>query len=74
MAEDNSAAMAQAYSGIKYIRHAKHYEFRFPFLKQKVVNKDVVFKWFPMEHRIAGFFTQPLDAEKFIWFRKSLML
>jgi len=73
IAEDNSAAIAQANSGIKYIRNAKHYEIRLRFLQQKVVEKDVVFKYCPTEHQIADFFTKPLDAAKFIWFRKSLM-
>ena len=73
IAEDNSAAIAQANSGIKYIRNAKHYEIRLRFLQQKVVEKDVEFKYCPAEHQIADFFTKPLDAAKFIWFRKSLM-
>ena len=41
IAEDNRAAIAQANSGIKYIRNAKHYEIRLRFLQQKVVQKDV---------------------------------
>ena len=73
IAEDNSAAIAQAISSIKYIKNAKHYEIRLRFLQQKVVEKDVEFKYCPTEHQIADFFTKPFDAAKFIWFQKSLM-
>ena len=73
IAEDGSAAIAQANSGIKYIGNTKHYEIRLRFLQQKVVEKVVAFKYCPTEHQIADFFTKPLDAAKFIWFRKCLM-
>ena len=71
--EDNSTAIAEANSGIKYIRNAKHYKIRLRFLLQKVDEKDVEFKYCPTEYQIAGFFTKPLDAAKFVWFRKCLM-
>ena len=73
IAEDNSAAIPQANSGIKYIRNAKHYEIRLRFLQQKVVDKEVEFKYCPTDHQIADFFTKPLDESKFLWFRRSLM-
>ena len=70
IAGDNSAPIAQAKTGIKYIRHAKHYKIRLCFLQQKVVEKDAAFKCCLTEHQIADFFTKPLDAAKFIWFLK----
>ena len=73
IAEDNSAAIAQANSGIKHVRNAKHYEIRLRFLQQKVVDKEVEFRYCPTEHQIADFFTKPLDETKFLGFRKSLM-
>ena len=73
IAEDNSAAIAQANSGIKYIRNAKHYEIRLRFLQQKVVGKGVEFRYCPTDHQIADFFTKPLGESKFLWFRRSLM-
>ena len=73
ISEDNSAAIAQANSGIKHIRNAKHYEIRLRFLQQKVVDKEVEFKYCATDHQIADFFTKPLDEAKFRWFRKSLM-
>ena len=71
--EENSAAIAQANSGIKYIRNAKHYEIRLRFLQQKVVDKEVEYRYCPTDHQIADFFTKPLDEFKFLWFRRSLM-
>jgi len=73
IAEDNSAAIAQANSGIKYIRNAKHYEIRLRFLQQKVVDKEVEFRYCPTDHQIADLFTKPLDKQKFQWFRSSLL-
>ena len=73
IAEDNSAAIAQANSGIKHIKNAKNYEVRLRFLKQKVADNEVELRYCPTDHQIAGFFTKPLDETKFLWFRKSLM-
>ena len=73
IAEDNSAAIAQANSGIKHVRNAKRYEIRLRFRQQKVVDKEVEFRYCPTEHQVADFFTKPLDETKFLWFRKSLM-
>ena len=67
IAENNSAAIAQANSGIKHVRNAKHYEIRLRFLQQKVVDKEVEFRYCPTEHQIAGFFTEPLG----LWMRES---
>ena len=72
IAEDNSAAIAQANSGIEHVRNAKHNEFRPRVLQQKAVDREVEFRYCPTEHQIADFFTEPLDETKFLWFRKSL--
>ena len=73
IAEDNSAAIAQANSGIKHIRHSKHYEIRLRFLQQKVVDKEFEFRCCPTDHQIADVFAKPLDEAKFLWFQKSFM-
>ena len=65
-AEEGSAAVAQANSGIKYIRSANHYKIRLRFLQQKTVDKGVKFKYCPTTHQIAVFFTGLLVAAKFI--------
>ena len=64
IAEDSSAAIAQANSGIKYIRNPKHYEVRLRFLQQKVVDEEVEFRYCTTNHQIANLFTKPLDTSK----------
>ena len=73
IAEDNAACIAQANSGIKHVRNATHYEVRLRFLQQKVVDKEVEFKYCPTNHQIADVFTKPLDESKFLWFRRQMM-
>ena len=73
IAEDNAACIAQANTGIKHVRNAKHYEVRLRFLQQKVVDKEVEFKYCPTNHQIADVFTKPLDESKFLWFRRQMM-
>ena len=41
IAGDNTAFIAQANSGLKYLWNAKHYEVRLRSLQQKVVDKEV---------------------------------
>ena len=72
IAEDNAACIAQANSGIKHVRNANDYEVRLRFLQQKVVDKEVEFKYFPTNHQIADVFTKPLDESKFLWFRRQI--
>ena len=43
IAEDNSACIAQANAGLRYVRNAKHYEVKLRFLQQLVVDKEVEF-------------------------------
>ena len=73
IAEDNAACIAQANSGIKHVRDAKHYEVRLRFLQQKVVDKEVKFKYCPTNHQIADVFTKPLGESKFLWFSRQKM-
>ena len=71
--EDNAACIAQAESGIRHVRKAKHYEVRLRFLQQLVVDKQVEFTYTPSELQLADFFTKPLDSTKFIQFRDFIM-
>ena len=71
--EDNAACIAQAESGIRHVRKAKHYEVRLRFLQQLVVDKQVEFTYTPSELQLADFFTKPLDSIKFIRFRDFIM-
>ena len=73
IAEDNSACIAQANAGLRYVRNAKHYEVKLRFLQQLVVDKEVEFVYCDTNHQLADFFTKPLDETKFIYFREQLM-
>ena len=66
--EDNAACIAQAESGIRHVRKAKHYEVRLRFLQQLVVDKQVEFMYMPSELQLVDFFTKPLESIKFIRF------
>ena len=73
IAEDNSACIAQANSGIRQDRNAKHYEVKLAFLQQLVVDEVIQFVYCPTDHQVADFLTKALAEEKFIQFRKSLL-
>jgi hypothetical protein len=73
IAEDNSACIAQANSGIRQVRNAKHYEVKLAFLQQLVVDEVIQFVYCPTDHQVADFLTKALAEEKFIHFRKSLL-
>jgi hypothetical protein len=73
IAEDNSACIAQAKAGLRHVRNAKHYEVKFRFLQQLVVDRDIQFVYCPTDLQLADFFTKPLDEDKFVHFRNKLM-
>ena len=74
IAEDNSAAIAQAEAGLRHVRSAKHYEVKLRFLQQLVVDKLVEFVYCPTDVQLADFFTKPLDSQLFAKFRNSIMV
>ena len=73
IAEDNSAAIAQAEAGLAHIRNAKHYAVRLRFLQQLVLDKEVEFVYTPTDEQLADFMTKPLDVTKFQRFRDMLL-
>jgi hypothetical protein len=73
VAEDNSAAIAQAKSGIAHVKNAKHYQVKLRFLQQKVHEGIVKFLYCPTEFQLADLFTKNLETEKFVKFRDILM-
>jgi hypothetical protein len=73
IAEDNSAAIAQATGGIRHVRNAKHYEIRLHFLQQLVVDKSIEFKYCPTELQLADLMTKPLDAMKHKGFAEAIL-
>ena len=72
--EDNSACIAQAESGLRHVRNAKHYEVKLRFLQQHVVDGTVKFAYCPTGEQLADFFTKPLEQDLFMKFRNRLMV
>ena len=72
--EDNSACIAQAESGLRHVRNAKHYEVKLRFLQQHVVDGTVKFVYCPTGEQLADFFTKPLEEDLFMKFRNRLMV
>lgn len=69
IAEDNAACIAQASTGLRHVKNAKHYQVKLRFLQQLVVDGDVEFVYCPTQHQLADFFTKPLIDGKFTQFR-----
>jgi len=66
IAEDNSAAIAQAAVGIRAVRKAKHYEVRLRFLQELVNRKSIEFIYCPTEVQLADLLTKPLLSDRHI--------
>jgi hypothetical protein len=71
--EDNAACIAQASSGLRHVRAAKHYEVRLRFLQQMVVDKHVSFNYCPTGSQLADFMTKPLESVLFTKFRDATL-
>ena len=72
IAEDNAACIAQANTGLRHVKNAKHYQVKLRFLQQLVVDRDVEVVDCPTQHQLADFFTKPLIDGKFTYFRDLL--
>ena len=73
IAEDNAACIAQAETGLRHVRNARHYAVRLRFLQELVVNKEVAFKYCPTNYQLADTFTKSLDKDKFVQFRDAIL-
>jgi hypothetical protein len=71
--EDNTACIAQANTGLRHVRNAKHYEVKLRFLQQLVVDKAIEFKYCPTNEQLADLFTKPLAEDKFTYFRNQII-
>jgi hypothetical protein len=71
--EDNAACIAQANTGLRHVRNAKHYEVKLRFLQQLVVDKSIEFKYCPTDEQLADLFTKPLAEDKFNYFRDKIL-
>ena len=73
IAEDNAACIAQAETGLRHVRNARHYAVRLRFLQELVLNKEVAFKYCPTNYQLADIFTKSLDKDKFVQFRDAIL-
>ena len=64
IAEDNAAAIAQAESGLRSVRKAKHYEVKLAFLQQLVLSKDIAFRYCPTALQRADLLTKALPSDQ----------
>jgi hypothetical protein len=69
IAEDNAACIAQATSGLRHVRKAKHYEVKLAFLQQLVVDEKIDFVYCPTDLQYADMMTKSLEKDKFVYFR-----
>jgi hypothetical protein len=73
VAEDNAACIAQAESGLRHVRNAKHYEVKLRFLQQHSAERSIEFVYCPTDDQLADMFTKPLEVDKFVTFRDQIM-
>ena len=73
IAEDNSAAIAQAEAGLAHTRNAKHYAVQLRFLQQLVLDIEIEFVYTPTDEQLAELMTKSLDVTKFHRFRDVLL-
>ena len=71
--EDNSACIAQAKGGLRFIRKAKHYQIALRYIQKLHVDGEVDFNYCETNEQIADLFTKALDEPKFTYFRDKIM-
>ena len=71
--EDNTACIAQAKGGLRFIRKAKHYDIALRFIQKLTVDGEVDFEYTETKEQLADLFTKALDEEKFKYFAEKLM-
>ena len=71
--EDNTACIAQAKGGLRFIRKAKHYDIALRFIQKLAVDGEVDFEYTETKEQIADLFTKALDEEKFKYFADQIM-
>jgi len=57
IAEDNAECIAQAKSGIRHVRNAKHYQVKLRFPQQHVVDRTAEFVYCPTEYQLSDAMT-----------------
>jgi hypothetical protein len=71
--QDNQSTLASLESGRSVNKATRHIIIRYFYLKSKVQEGEVVLEYMPTEEMIADVLTKPLQGEKFIELRDSLL-
>ena len=70
--EDNQACIKMG-QNMKSSRAAKHYEVRLHFLQESVRNQVIRFQYCERNEMLADAFTEPLEWDKFEYFRSKML-
>ena len=69
--EDNQPAIHIAMNPISSPR-TRHINVRYHYIREKIINGEIVVKYLSTEEMVADIFTKPLDKVKFVKFRTQL--
>jgi hypothetical protein len=70
---DNVSAIALASNPVFHAR-TKHIEVDYHFVREKVVNRDIEFKFISSHDQIADVFTKGLSSTQFLYLKSKLMV
>ena len=71
--QDNQSTLALLEKGYSNNKRTRHINIRYFYLKSKVDDGEVVLEYMPTDEMIADILTKPLQGEKFIQLRDSLL-
>ena len=71
--QDNQSTLALLEKGYSNNKRTRHINIRYFYLKSKVDDGEVVLEYMPTDEMIADIPTKPLQGEKFIELRDSLL-
>ena len=70
---DNISALALA-SNLVYHARTKHIEIDYHFVREKVLNRDILIKFISTNDQLADIFTKSLSSARFLLLRSKLMV
>lgn len=70
---DNISALALASNPVYHAR-TKHIEVDYHFVREKVVNRDIILKFISTNHQVADVFTKGLSSPRFLKLKAKLIV
>ena len=70
---DNVSALALAFNPVFHAR-TKHIEVDYHFVREKVVNRDIIVKFISTLDQVADIFTKGLSSSRFVYLKSKLMV